>query len=251
MNIQRDDSRILIKYIDSKFNCYKCTIPNSDVFVVNFCKKNLEKMEKILKNHKIIEMDEHYVLKVEDPVDLEYVLKKDSLPSMENLLVELEKYREENRNLSSTLLVKNENLTKIEEIVKERRKEIFDILDVDLSKKLEILLDDFDKKEKSSMEEIDSLKNKLVEKDNQMKVLRQKIRDNYLVTPIKIIPVGINDSSSKPKPIGYMNSSTPIFEIVWNFVEGKWVHTAPGQIDCSLDVKKGIWSETSKSLFPL
>jgi len=163
----------------------------------------------------------------------------------------LEKYREENRNLSSTLLVKNENLTKIEEIVKERRKEIFDILDVDLSKKLEILLDDFDKKEKSSMEEIDSLKNKLVEKDNQMKVLRQKIRDNYLVTPIKIIPVGINDSSSKPKPIGYMNSSTPIFEIVWNFVEGKWVPTAPGQIDCSLDVKKGIWSETSKSLFPL
>ena len=68
MNINRNDERILVKYVDENFNIYKCVINNSDNFVINFCKRNLEKMEKILKNGEIVEMNGHFLLKVEDPI---------------------------------------------------------------------------------------------------------------------------------------------------------------------------------------
>jgi len=41
------------------------------------------KMEKILKNYVIQEMDDHMILKVEDPVELQYILKKEKLPEGE------------------------------------------------------------------------------------------------------------------------------------------------------------------------
>ena len=54
MLIDRNEERILIKISDENFNIYKCIITDDDLFVVNFCKRNLEKMEKILKNGSIV-----------------------------------------------------------------------------------------------------------------------------------------------------------------------------------------------------
>jgi len=93
MNIERNEDRILIKYVDSNFNTYKCVITTDDVFVVNFCKGNLEKMEKILQNGLIIEMMENYMLKVEEPVCLEYVLHKEKNLDVENFEAVIEKFK--------------------------------------------------------------------------------------------------------------------------------------------------------------
>ena len=87
MNIERNSERILIKYVDSNLTTYKCKITENDVFVLNFCKKNLEKMEKILQNYVLEEMDDHYLLKVDDPVCLQYILKKqDDIPNISDYI---------------------------------------------------------------------------------------------------------------------------------------------------------------------
>ncbi len=93
MNIERNDERILIKYIDSNFNTYKCIITTDDVFVANFCKGNLEKIEKILKKNTIVEMDDYYLFKVEEPIFLEYQLKKEKQEEITNLGLILEKFK--------------------------------------------------------------------------------------------------------------------------------------------------------------
>lgn len=253
MNIERNENRILLKYVDSKFNCYKCTIPDTDVFLVNFCKNNLQKMERILKNYKIIEMSDHYILKVEDPVDLEYVLKKDTLPSMENLLSELERLREDNKIFSSKISEQTEIISKMEKISLEKEQEmqkrLESVLDKysDLNKKMEIVSNETGKKIKSYQGEISSLKgeisslkNKLTEKENQIKVLSQKIQENY-----------INGSSYPPPPSSNNYLSSSVIDVVWHYGEGKYVHYIPGQHSCSSEIKKGIWSETTKSYVPL
>jgi len=78
-----NDDRILIKCVDDHFNIYKCVINQFDPFVSTFCSRNMGKMEKILKNYVIQEMDDHMILKVEDPVELQYILKKEKLPEGE------------------------------------------------------------------------------------------------------------------------------------------------------------------------
>jgi len=92
MNIERKDERILIKYADENFYTYKCIIRDDDVFVVNFCKRNLEKMEKILRCGFIVELDGHYILKIEEPVCLEYVLHKEKLWDAENYSTIIDKF---------------------------------------------------------------------------------------------------------------------------------------------------------------
>jgi len=60
------------------------------------------KMEKILKNYVIQEMDDHMILKVEDPVELQYILKKEKLPEGEAfamIIGKLESIEEENGKL--------------------------------------------------------------------------------------------------------------------------------------------------------
>jgi len=93
MNISRNDERILVKYVDENFNIYKCVINDSDNFVINFCKRNLEKMEKILKNGRIIEMNGHFLLKVEDPIYLEYVLDREKGCGEDNIEMMIERFR--------------------------------------------------------------------------------------------------------------------------------------------------------------
>jgi len=102
MNIERNEERILIKYVDSNFNTFKCVITADDVFVVNFCRRDLGKMEEILKKNTIIEMDDYYLFKVEEPIFLEYQLKKEKQDEITNLGLILEKFKifeEENKML--------------------------------------------------------------------------------------------------------------------------------------------------------
>ena len=93
MLIDRNEERILIKISDENFNIYKCIITDDDLFVVNFCKRNLEKMEKILKNGSIVNIDNHYILKVEEPIFLEFVLHKEMECNLENFDVLMERFR--------------------------------------------------------------------------------------------------------------------------------------------------------------
>ena len=102
MNIERNDERILIKYVDSNFNTFKCVITTDDVFVVNFCRRDLSLLEDILKNNILVEMDDYYVLRVEKPIFLEYQLKKEKQEEITNLGIILEKFKileEENKML--------------------------------------------------------------------------------------------------------------------------------------------------------
>jgi len=102
MNIERNDDRILIKYVDSNFNTFKCVITTDDVFVVNFCRRDLSLLEDILKNNTLIEMDDYYVLRVEKPIFLEYQLKKEKQEEITNLGLILDKFKileEENKML--------------------------------------------------------------------------------------------------------------------------------------------------------
>ncbi len=102
MNIERNDDRILIKYVDSNFNTFKCVITTDDVFVVNFCRRDLGKMEEILKKHTIVEMDDYYLFKVEEPIFLEYQLEKEKQDEITNRGIILEKFKileEENKKL--------------------------------------------------------------------------------------------------------------------------------------------------------
>ena len=102
MNIERNEERILLKYVDASFNTYKCIITDTDVFVVNFCRRDLSLLEDILKNNTLIEMDDYYVLRVEKPIFLEYQLKKERQEEITNLGIILEKFKileEENKML--------------------------------------------------------------------------------------------------------------------------------------------------------
>ncbi len=107
MNIERNDERILIKYVDANFNTFKCVIPKDDVFVVNFCKGNLEKMEKILQKYVLQEMFDHYILTVEEPVCLEYKLKKEQQEDEDKMSIVLSKFKDlerENHILRDTII---------------------------------------------------------------------------------------------------------------------------------------------------
>ena len=76
LTIHRTDERILIKYIDDTFNIFSCIIPYHDKFVIDYCNNKLEKLEKLLKNHILEEHDNKIILKVEEPICINYVLNK-------------------------------------------------------------------------------------------------------------------------------------------------------------------------------
>ena len=107
VSFQVNDESILIKCVDSHFNIYKCLINHYDPFVATFCGKKLDKLNKILQNHVIQEMDDHVILKVSEPVELQYILKKEKfnesesfsmilgkIESMEERICELEEQTE-------------------------------------------------------------------------------------------------------------------------------------------------------------
>ena len=84
VSFQVNDESILIKCVDSHFNIYKCLINQYDPFVATFCGKKLDKLNKILQNHVIQEMDDHVILKVSEPVELQYILKKEKFNESES-----------------------------------------------------------------------------------------------------------------------------------------------------------------------
>lgn len=102
MNIERNEDRILIKYVDSNFMSYKCIITIEDIFIVNFCRKSLEKMEKILQNYVLEKIDDYYLLKIEEPICLEYQLKREKIEehNMELIFEKLKKLEDENKKMN-------------------------------------------------------------------------------------------------------------------------------------------------------
>ena len=114
MNIERNEEYILLKYMDSNFTKYRCIITKEDVFVVNFCKRNLEKMERILQNYILEKFDNYYLLKVEEPVFLEYQLKNKFDEHMNIVLFteRLKKLEEDNQKL-------NDRIQRLEKITNE------------------------------------------------------------------------------------------------------------------------------------
>ena len=117
VSFQVNDDSILIKCVDSHFNIYKCLINQYDPFVATFCGKKLDKLHKILQNHVIQEMDDHVILKVSEPVELQYILKKEKfnesesfsmilgkIESMEERICELEEQTESLESSTSDLI---------------------------------------------------------------------------------------------------------------------------------------------------
>lgn len=102
VSFQVNDDSILIKCVDTHFNIYKCLINQYDPFVATFCGKKLEKLHKILLNHVIQEMDDHVILKVSEPVELQYILKKEKFNESESfslILGKIESMEERIREL--------------------------------------------------------------------------------------------------------------------------------------------------------
>ena len=102
VSFQVNDDSILIKCVDSHFNIYKCLINQYDPFVATFCGKKLDKLNKILQNHVIQEMDDHVILKVSEPVELQYILKKEKFNESESfsmILGKIESMEERIREL--------------------------------------------------------------------------------------------------------------------------------------------------------
>ena len=117
VSFQVNDNSILIKCVDTHFNIYKCLINQYDPFVATFCGKKLDKLHKILLNHVIQEMDDHVILKVSEPVELQYILKKEKfnesesfslilgkIESMEERICELEEQTESLESSTSDLI---------------------------------------------------------------------------------------------------------------------------------------------------
>ena len=106
LTIHRTDERILIKYIDDTFNIFSCIIPYHDKFVIDYCNSKLEKLEKLLKNHILEEHDNKIILKVEEPICINYTLNKQPTATGEQsglILSKLKQLEKENKILKEKL----------------------------------------------------------------------------------------------------------------------------------------------------
>ena len=106
LTIHRTDERILIKYIDDTFNIFSCIIPYHDKFVIDYCNNKLEKLEKLLKNHILEEHDNKIILKVEEPICINYTLNKQTNTTGEQsglILSKLKQLEKENKILKEKL----------------------------------------------------------------------------------------------------------------------------------------------------
>lgn len=106
LTIHRTDERILIKYIDDTFNIFSCIIPYHDKFVVDYCNSKLEKLEKLLKNYDLEEHDNKIILKVDEPICINYTLNKQTNTAGEQsglILSKLKQLEKENKILKEKL----------------------------------------------------------------------------------------------------------------------------------------------------
>lgn len=102
--IEIENSHILIKHIGKDFHLYKCIIGANDVFVLNFCNRDLTKMLKLIQDYKVVELDTYCKFIVEEPVFLEYKLEKSETIQLTEIQKKLEKENIELKNIKETLL---------------------------------------------------------------------------------------------------------------------------------------------------
>ena len=106
LTFHRTDERILIKYIDDTFNIFSCIIPYHDKFVIDYCNSKLQKLEKLLKNYVLEEHDNKIILKVEEPICINYILNKQTNATGEQsglILSKLKQLEKENKILKEKL----------------------------------------------------------------------------------------------------------------------------------------------------
>jgi len=106
LTFHRTDERLLIKYIDDTFNIFSCVIPYHDKFVIDYCNSKLEKLEKLLNNYILEEHDNKIILKVEEPICINYVLNKQTNTVGEQsglILAKLKQLEKENKILKDKL----------------------------------------------------------------------------------------------------------------------------------------------------
>jgi len=106
LTFHRTEERLLIKYIDDTFNIFTCIIPYHDKFVVDYCNSKLEKLEKLLQNYYLEEHDNKIILKVEEPICINYVLNKQTTATGEQsglILSKLKQLEKENKILKEKL----------------------------------------------------------------------------------------------------------------------------------------------------
>jgi hypothetical protein len=106
LTIHRTEERLLIKYIDDTFNIFSCIIPYHDKFVVDYCNSKLEKLEKLLQYHDLEEHDNKIILKVEEPICINYTLNKHNNATGEQsglILSKVKQLEKENKILKEKL----------------------------------------------------------------------------------------------------------------------------------------------------
>lgn len=135
MNIERNSDRILLRYEDSKGNFYKCTISEFDSFVINFCRRDLSKMEKILANHILIEMSDHFILRIEEPIYLEYTLKRELYDKMDIITNNLHKFEKIKSSLEKSIAEKDSKINEMETKM-EKMTKLFETRISDLERKI-------------------------------------------------------------------------------------------------------------------
>jgi len=74
-NIERNRYSIKIVYPEND-ETYEYLIKKDDTYVENFWDGNLDEMEKILKNSKIIKKDSWYILSINNKIIWNYILNK-------------------------------------------------------------------------------------------------------------------------------------------------------------------------------
>lgn len=208
MNIERNKECILIKYVNENLKTFKCVITIDDVFVVNFCKKNLERMEKILHNYILEKVDDYYILRVEDPICLEYQLKmekQNGVSNMELIFEKIQKLEEDNKKLSDRI----QRLDKItNELLFENRilREYVPVIDTtifniqkeinntnklnenerDKTNKIRDVIEYYHEREKVREKEINQLKQRITICELSVKNIK-KITDQNMVSILKEI----------------------------------------------------------------
>ena len=106
LTFHRTEERLLIKYIDDTFNIFSCIIPYHDKFVIDYCNSKLEKLEKLLKNYVLEEHDNKIILKVEEPICINYTLNKQTNTAGEQsglILSKVKQLEKENKILKEKL----------------------------------------------------------------------------------------------------------------------------------------------------
>jgi len=109
MNIVRSEKQITITYIDVSGKVFYSRITQDDYFVKNYCGNNLQKIEKALINPKILEMNDHYIVKYSDLINLSFELKEEDISDkLEKRIEEKEKeYEKKRKQLDYGILLDN------------------------------------------------------------------------------------------------------------------------------------------------